>query len=107
MKISIDSFKDFLVDQARQFQNTPNIRIDSFRLFWTYIHPWKRVSRLTEQKRGKHQWEREQQNVTKVIGAKRNAGSEGLGSKLLVRSSLHQRSKARRFNLAFGHSEIF
>ena len=38
-KISIDSFKDFLVDQARQFQNTPNFRIDRFRFFWTYIHP--------------------------------------------------------------------
>ena len=39
-KILIDSFEDFLVDQARQFQNTPNFRIDSFRFFWTYIHPW-------------------------------------------------------------------
>ena len=38
-KILIDSFEDFLVDQARQFQNTPNFRIDSFRFFWTYIHP--------------------------------------------------------------------
>ena len=38
--ISIDSFEDFLVDQDRQFQNSPNFRIDSFRFFWTYIHPW-------------------------------------------------------------------
>ena len=36
-KILIDSFEDFLVDQARQFQNTH--RIDSFRYFWTYIQP--------------------------------------------------------------------
>ena len=36
-KISIDSFEDFLVDQDRQFQNSPNFRIDSFRFFWTYI----------------------------------------------------------------------
>ena len=39
----MDSFEDFLVDQARQFQNTPNFRIDSFRFFWTYIHPWRGV----------------------------------------------------------------
>ena len=35
----MDSFEDFLVDQARQFQNTPNFRIDSFSFIWTYIHP--------------------------------------------------------------------
>ena len=35
----MDSFEDFLVDQDRQFQNSPNFRIDSFRFFWTYIHP--------------------------------------------------------------------
>ena len=40
--VSIDSFEDFLVDQDRQFQNTPNSRVDRFRFFWTYIHPWLR-----------------------------------------------------------------
>ena len=40
---SIDSFEDFLVDQDRQFQNTPNSRVDSFRFFWTYIHPRGRL----------------------------------------------------------------
>ena len=41
--VSIDSFEDFLVDQDRQFQNTPNSRVDSFRFFWTYIHPWEHL----------------------------------------------------------------
>ena len=34
--VSIDSFEDFLVDQDRQFQNTPNSRVDSFRFFDIY-----------------------------------------------------------------------
>ena len=41
--VSIDSFEDFLVDQDRQFLNTPNSRVDSFRFFWTYIHPWRQL----------------------------------------------------------------
>ena len=39
LKILIDSFTDFLVDQARQFQNTPNFRIDSFRFFLDIYSP--------------------------------------------------------------------
>ena len=35
--ILIDSFEDFLVDQARQFQNTPNFRIDSFGHIFTPV----------------------------------------------------------------------
>ena len=59
--VSIESFEDFLVDQYRQFQNTPNSRIDSFRFFGTYIHPcntfpidllFRGVQRL------KYRWER-------------------------------------------------
>ena len=48
-KILIDSFEDFLVDQARQFQNIPNFRIDSFRFFWTYIHPLVRLEIVKKQ----------------------------------------------------------
>ena len=45
--VSIDSFEDFLVDQDRQFQNTPNSRVDSFRFVWTYIHPCRRQCLLS------------------------------------------------------------
>ena len=38
-KISIDSFEDFPVDQDRTVSEFPDLRIDSFRFFWTYIHP--------------------------------------------------------------------
>ena len=37
-KISIDS-SNFLVEHARQFQNTPECMLDSFRYFGTNIHP--------------------------------------------------------------------
>ena len=37
--ILIDSFEDFLVEQARQFQNIPNFRIDSFRFFGHIFTP--------------------------------------------------------------------
>ena len=34
-------FDVLLVDQDIQFQNTPNFRANSFRIFlWKYIHPW-------------------------------------------------------------------
>ena len=34
-------FEDFLVDQDKQFQNTPNsrVRVDIFRFFWTIYSP--------------------------------------------------------------------
>ena len=50
--VSIDSFEDFLVDQDRQFQNTPNSRVDSFRFFWTYIHPWAKVPKMVLNRSG-------------------------------------------------------
>ena len=56
LKISDRQFQDFLVEHARQFENTPDWQIDRD-FFWTNIHPcrlgqipnfWQRLSLRTQ-----------------------------------------------------------